>query len=124
MQKHSNYQYLTFNLNGDIVQSNNQLFLSSRINKNEAGDLIDFCQSIFPHICDALKGQNLITFKGLQTPSKLLPGTYDFVFSPKTNSQNPNNHLIECWIIDRTVYYQDIQQFWQNYREEALAIAS
>ncbi len=121
MQEANNYQHLILDQKGNIIQSNDQLFLSLNVTDEKASDLINFGQSIFPHICNVLEEQNLITFKGIRTPSKLLPGTYDFIFSKRRDSEN---ELIECWVIDRSTYYQDIQQFWQKYRENALAVAS
>ena len=118
MQKTNNYQHLVLNQKGIIVQSNDHLFPSEMIHHSDAKDLIDFANSILPQIIDLLEVQNSITFNGVDTSFKLLPGTYDFIFSKNTTDVES---LIDCWIIERTEYYDDIQQFMQNSRAAELA---
>jgi len=105
MHKSNNYQHLALNQKGIIVQSNDQLFPSEKINHPDAEDLIDFANSILPQIIDLLEVQNSVTFSGVDTSFKLLPGIYDFIFSKNTSGKES---LIDCWIIERTEYYEDI----------------
>lgn len=113
----NNYQYLILNQKGAIIQSNDQLFPSDKVNHPDAEDLLEFANSILPQVFNLLKTQKSITFNGVDISFKLLPGIYDFIFSRDTTSEE---QLVDCWIIERTEYYEDIQQFKQNYLETGL----
>lgn len=121
MTKSTKYQHLVFNQEGFILQNDENLFLSKDINQHTAGDLIDFYKNIFPHILDALQHQKVITFKAIQAPGVILPGIYDFIFSLKENIKDPSRPLLECWITERTDFYEDVQQYQQSKRTEAIS---
>ncbi len=116
------YQHLVFNYKGIIIQSNETLFSNEDMYAKEATDIIEFFRNIFPHISQELKTQKTITFKALDVPSNILPGIYDFIFSVKADTLDVVKPLVECWIIERTDFYEDAQQFQQNNREEALSV--
>ena len=117
MHQSNNYQHLVINQKGIIAQSNDQLFSSEKINHPDANDLLDFASSILPQVFELLEVQKSITFNGVDISFKLLPGTYDFIFSKNTSNDQP---LVDCWIIDRTEYYEDAQQFKQLRNEAKL----
>jgi hypothetical protein len=120
MKGSNSYQHMIMTQEGFIVYSNEQLFSTAFLTMGEEEDLILYCENIFPSIYEALKSKQMISFRGVHAPSKSLPGVYDFIFSSKKNQLNPYKPLIECWITDRTKYYQDVQQFRQQQREEAI----
>ena len=125
MQKtRSNYQHIIFNNEGFILQSNERIIQNKDITREKASDLISFYENVFPHILDVLRYQKSITFKAINSPAQILPGIYDFVFALKANSVDSTKPLIECWIIERTEYYTDIQQFRQNQRSAIVSNAS
>jgi len=114
------YQHLILNQEGIILQSDENLFQIKDIHWDTAEDLISFYQSIFPNITGSLKHQKLITFKAVNAPATMLPGIYDFIFSLKPNVMKLSQPLIECWIIERTEFYKDVQQFRQYHNEGAI----
>ncbi len=121
MHKSKNYQHLVLNRKGIIIQSNDQLFHSKMIHHPDAEDIVDFGKNILPQVIDLLEYQKSVTFNCVDSSLKLLPGTYDFIFSKSTRNKET---LIDCWIIERTEYYEDIKRFQENYREAALSYAS
>ena len=120
MKEVANYQHLILTLEGFIVKSNDTLFSTKFLTWNSEEDLVTYFENIFPSIIDALQHQKVITFSAINSPSKNLPGIYDFIFSSKENKLNPYRPLVECWVIDRTDYYNDVKQYWQYHRQEAI----
>lgn len=116
----NSYQHFLLDSEGYIIKSNNSFLSKEQVETVNDYNLLDFFKSIHPNILKELKANKMINFSGLQIMSNSLPGIYDFIFTLSRDNMESDKCQIDCWIIDRTVYYKDIQKNWKNYREESL----
>lgn len=111
MKKIDNTQSLTLDLKGNIISSDNVLFLTNSLPSQCVLDWSPFLESIFPVMLEKINHKK-ITFEKVKTIHSFLKGSYDYSFYQLEKKDQV------IWVIsDCSTYYSNFRRRQQFHHE-------